>query len=282
MRGTGPVGLLACALGLWLARAPGARAEEDPKRICAAAYTSGQRLMRAGSLIEAGRQLAQCGGPRCPAAMQSDCQQWLAEVENSTPTVVFQVSATAGPPPRNVLLSVDGAAPIALDARAIAIDPGTHDLMLTAPGYRDVTLRVVVSEGEKLRREAVVFPLADASLTAPPLAPSPPKASRFTVPVIVSASVAGLAAVSAVYFGIQARADDRALDRCADTCSKETVDTVRREYLLTNVSIGVAAAGLTTAAVLYLLHRSTEPAPAATVSIAVGPAGIGPVLIGRF
>jgi hypothetical protein len=253
---------LLCARLLWPAEA---RADEESKKTCAAAFTSAQRLMRSGSLLEARKKLVLCGGPQCPAVMQPDCQQWLASVENSIPTVVFQVSASTGVPPQEVRLALDGGDAVALDGRALSLDPGPHSATFTADGFRPVTKPFALSEGTKLQREMVsmeALPPAPrieiVPKPAPPLAP-PESKSRLTLPIIFALSGTVLASAGAVYFGVNARRDDRDLESCYGNCTQPQVDRVQREYLWTNISIGVAAAGLATAVVLWLVQRRSTP-----------------------
>lgn len=269
-----------------------ARGQEDAKRTCATAFTSAQRLMRSGDLLEARKKLVLCGGPECPEIMHADCQQWLSNVEASLPTVVFQVVSSAGTAPEGVRMSLDGAEPMVLDGRALPMNPGEHELVFEASGFRTSGRRLVVSEGEKLRREVVPLeptptPKVSAELPAKRLStsgqPSKPSASRrLTVPVIVAASGAALAGVGAIYFGLKARSDERDLDRCRPSCTRDTVDHVKSEYLWANLSIGLAAAGITTATVLFLTSGKS-PAPAATtVGLNVGPNLLGLAATGRF
>jgi len=288
------LGLITCTLCVCVARTPVGRADEESKRTCAAAFANAQRLMRTGNLIEARKKLMLCGGPQCPAVMNSDCQQWLSSVEASMPTVVFQVSSAAGPPPKDVLLSVDGGDSVPLDGRAVGVDPGAHDVTAEAGGYHTTTKRFVVSEGEKLRREVVI--LAPLSVVRPnpsrtnPTQTPPENAlnveahtTRFTLPVVIVSSGTVLAGISAVYFGLEARADDRRLGNCTPDCTREAVDHTKREYLWTNLSIGIAAAGITTAAVLFFIHGHSTARPTPTaLSIGVGPAGFGPMATGAF
>jgi len=250
--------------------------------------------MRTGSLIEAKKKLVLCGGPQCPAVMTPDCQQWLSSVEASMPTVVFQVSSASGPPLKDVLLSVDGGDSVPLDGRAVAVDPGAHDVTIKANGHHPSTTHFIISEGEKLRREVVT--LAPLSVFRPndhrtlPTQITPANAlnaksptSRVTLPVLIVTSGAVLAGISAVYFGLEARADDRQLGKCTPDCTREAVDHTKREYLWTNLSIGLAAAGITTAAVLFFIHGHSAARPTTTaLSIGVGPAGFGPMATGVF
>ena len=250
---------LLCARLLWPA---GARGDEESKKTCAAAFTAAQRLMRGGSLLEARKKLVLCGGPQCPALMQPDCQQWLANVETSIPTVVFQVSPQA---PQDVSLSLDGGESFELDGRALSVDPGTHNVTFMAKGFRPVSKQFVISEGVKLQRETVVLqplPAPPSIESAPkpmPVFAPPEKKSSLTVPIIVVLSSTALASIGAVYFGVKARSDDRGLQSCYGECSRQQVDHVRNEYLWANISMGVAAAGLATAVVLWLVHRNSSP-----------------------
>lgn len=275
-----------CLLSASLAWPGRGEAEEDAKKVCAAAFANGQRLMRSGSLIEARKQLVLCGGSQCPAVMQAECQQWLSSVEASTPTVVFQVPSTSGGRPADVRLSVDGGDFVSLDGRAVSMDPGSHDVTIVASGFATVRTRVVVSEGEKLHHESVTLapasPPPDVSLaasTAPVHHESGRRPSRLVVPIAVASSVAALAGITAVYFGVKARSDDRNLDRCTPNCSRTAVDDVKGEYLWTNVSIGLAAAGVVTAVVLFLVGRTPTPdSTRASIGVGVVPYGFAATL----
>jgi len=283
---------IVCAIGACLAVVSPVGAQEDTKRACASAFSSAQRLMRTGSLIEARKKLVLCGGPECPEVMHPDCQQWLTSVEASLPTVVFQVSSAAGVPLASVRVSLDGAEVIPVDGRAWPIDPGEHEAVFESVGFRTSSRHIVVSEGEKLRREVVVLdsvppPKVAAELPAKRLATAnppanPPASRRLTLPIVVAASSAVLAGAGAIYLGLGARGDERDLDSCRPGCTREEVDHVKREYLLANVSIGLAAAGATTAVLLFLLQGKTSTPPTATLGLNVGPDRLGLGATGRF
>jgi len=284
---------IACALCACLAWVPETRAQDDSKRACASAFTSAQRLMRTGNLLEAKKRLVLCGGPECPKAMHPDCQQWLSSVEASIPTVVFQVSSTTGGQPETVQLSVDGEDATILDGRAVSMDPGAHDVAFVTQGFRPASRHIVVSEGEKLRREVVpLAPLpvkkATDSATLPALsAPAGGRAverpaSRVTVPVILASSGAALAGVGAIYFGLQARSDDRNLAGCSPNCGRDGVDYVKREYLWANLSIGLAVAGITTAAVLFVINGRSSRAATMALGLNAGPEELGLTATGTF
>jgi hypothetical protein len=288
---------LASAMGVFLAGLSMGGAAEMDKKACAAAFAGAQRQMRAGALLEAKKNLHMCGGPQCPRAMHSECQRWLSGVEASIPTVVFRVLATDGRSPGEVSFTLDGGDPSRLDGRAVGMDPGTHEVRFEAVGFQTSNQRVVVSEGEKLRNEFItLIPMVAAKPEATgnrpgqadPLAPppSPARPSRFTLPVAVAAAVSVAGGFGAVYFGMKARSDDRRLEDCSPTCTWDAVNQVKREYLWTNLSLGMAAAGITTATVLFILNgrpgRLATPSTSPSVGIGWGPSGVGPILTGRF
>jgi hypothetical protein len=281
---------IACAVSACLAGP--ARAQDDAKRACAAAFSSAQRLMRSGDLLEAKKKLVFCGGPDCPSVMHADCQQWLSNVEASMPTVVFQVSSATGAQPEAVRMSLDGAEAVVLDGRALSVNPGEHEAVFEASGFRTSSRRLVVSEGEKLRREVVVLeptpvPKVSVELPAKRLATTSqpakaPASRRLTVPVIVAASGAALAGAGAIYFGLKARSDDRDLDHCSPDCTRDNVDHVKRQYVFANLSIGLAVAGVTTAALLYVYSGKSSTSPTATVGLNAGPDLLGLSATGTF
>jgi len=284
-----------CAAWTFLTWLPAGKADEDSKKICASAYASAQRLMRAGNLLEAKTKLVLCGGPECPAVMHPDCEEWLSSVEASIATVVFEVTAGAQRVPNEVHVSVDGQDQGTVASRTVSLDPGIHDVTFVANGFRTTTKHIVVSAGEKLRREEVSLePLSVARRIEEPTLP--PQAiparshavdvhpSRWTAPIIIATSGAALASIGAIYFGVKARSDDRALDDCAPSgsCSRAATDQVRHEYLWTNLSIGVAAAAITTAAVLFVVGGSSTKASTTSLSVGVGPNAFGSVASGTF
>jgi hypothetical protein len=287
---------LGAALCACLAGLAQARAQDDAKRVCASAFASAQRLMRTGHLLEARKKLVLCGGPECPEIMHPDCQRWLSSVEASLPTLVFQVTSAAGAQIEAVRMSVDGEDGLVLDGRAVSMDPGPHALVFEADGFRATRRQLVVSEGEKLRREVVLLdPLPGSTSSAQAVLPanrpgaaSPPvhrpalAPRRLTLPVVAAASGAVLAGVGAVYFGLAARSDDRDLERCSPHCGRDVVDHVKREYLLANLSIGLAVAGATTAAVLFFAQRRASPPSTSRLGLSAGPGRLGLSATGTF
>jgi hypothetical protein len=245
-------------------RAPQAAPAEQSEQ-CLSAYAAGQRARNAGKLLEARASFSLCGSSECPEALHPDCGRWLDEVDASLPTVVFRVVTPQGAELDGVSFSIDGAAPQVLDGRSVAIDPGEHALIFRRSGYQEREQRFTFTEGEKLSRRSVTLePLGSASsaetssvrIDASPVAPR--RVSLVPTWIGIGVGVAGAAGFA--YFGSTGRKADRELDDCSPNCSDARVSRVKRDYLFANVSLGVGAAGLVTAAV-WLLLRPESPLP---------------------
>ena len=87
---------------------------------------------------------------------------------------------------------------------------------------------------------------------------SAPRERGFRVPtasyVLGGLSLAALG--SFTYFGLSGRGMERALsDECSPRCSDARVDSVRTQYVIADVSLGIAVVSLGIATVLALTHN---------------------------
>src|SRR5262249_6117205 len=142
-----------------------ARADDDVKAACAAAYEQAQVHQAAGRLKEAKSTLSGCLQEACPAFIQADCGQWLSDVDRALPTVVLPAKNVKGEDVVAVRVTVDGTVLTEmLDDNEIAMDPGTHVFRFEMDGAAPVEQRVLIRKGEKYRMLEVRFaPLAASS-----------------------------------------------------------------------------------------------------------------------
>jgi hypothetical protein len=229
---------------------------------CADSYEAAQRLRKAYKLRAAHEQLVVCAAASCPAFMTQDCAKWLGEVEANTPTVVLLAHGADGSALVDVHVTMDGE-PLTdrLDGRAIAVDPGAHQMHYETAG-RTLDERIVVAEGA--RNQQVV---ADLGRLTGRLAPrsEPPSGVPAGPPRPIPTAtwvLGGAAAIAAVSFAAFAIAG-RSVQSCAPECTRPQVDDLRRDYLVADVSWIAALVAAGAALVVYLAAPSAPPAPAA-------------------
>lgn len=275
-----------------------ARAADPTTRECLAASEASLTLRRHHQLREAHAQLLICSAPSCPGDVRDECLRRAGELKATMPTVVFIAQDGAGNDLTAVKVAMDGQA-IAdhLEGTALAVDPGEHTFTFALAGRGTVEKKLVIHEGEKARREKIVFqvPAAPAAASdeptgSPALLAHPPEpttddgSASFGTQRIwaVVAAGAGVVAVGVgVGFGLDAMAKhDQAKKVCPDTACPDQngVDLWNQASHAGTVSTvafvagGVALAG---AAALWFTapdgHSSSEDR---TARISVGPAGL--------
>jgi hypothetical protein len=237
-------------IGVTLALAPPARADTTQDE-CINGFEQSQRLRLGGKLVEARAQLLVCARPTCPKVTQPDCAKWLDEVDAKIPTLIISAHDPAGQDLAAVTVLLDGKQ-IAdhLDGRPLSADPGPHVLRCEMDGgKRFLEDKIVLNEGEKYRRITMDFAKASWAPGSGPVAPVAPEKQESThrsVPtatwVLGGVSVLGL--VSFAGFGLAGKS----AESCVPNCTHSQVDDFRRDYLVADLSLGVAvvAGGLAT------------------------------------
>jgi hypothetical protein len=263
-----------------------AAAQADQNR-CVAAHAQAQMEQRSGALLAAREQLLICAQKGCPKPIAADCTGWLAEDEQSLPSVVFAVSDDQGRDLVDVRVTANGAQVAdKIDGRALPIDPGLYQLRFEAEGYEPGEQAVTVRQAEKnrivrmqLQHGAAHKPLvtmdaaslytADDSSRPAATTSSASKTIPVTSYVLGGVAVVGLGMFT--YFGLTELSDVKEKERldaanalrrdkmepeepCGSLC-----DRGKRDFVLTYVGLGVAVAGAAGAVLAYVL---SEPQPA--------------------
>jgi hypothetical protein len=164
MQGRRRGGSVAFALAIAFASIPAAATTKDQ---CIDANGRAQELRREGKLAAARVELDQCVHPSCPPLIRDDCAKRLDDLEGAQPTIAFEVKDAAGADVSVVKITVDGT-PLAarLTGMALPVDIGDQLFIFEAVGQPPVTRRLVVTEGEKGRREIIVLGSASSSTRA--------------------------------------------------------------------------------------------------------------------
>jgi hypothetical protein len=254
---------VAAALSVGDASADGRARPPTDQAACLDAVAKGQALRDEHKVLEARAQFQVCARATCPAVVQRDCANWVAELDRALPTIVLSARDEAGKDVLDVTLSVDGA-PLAAGSagQALPIDPGLHTFRFERTGGALVTQQAVVREGEKDQKLAVVF-TAPHPTTPAVLQPSP-HPFRWS-PMRVAAIVTGGAGVVAMGTGVgvafNAKARDNTAAGEAEPARHTDSQSAANEGTLASVIIGVGAAAAVAGVVLWFT------APRADVSV---------------
>ena len=159
------------SLALLGSSAPVALAE-TPKEACLASADQGQSLRDDGKYSLAREQFQTCARPECPKLVHDQCTEWLRQLDDSTPTVVFAAKDDQGGDASSARVLVDGRpVPTGIDGKPVSLDPGAHDIRFERDTpSQSVALHVVLRTGEKNREIAGQFPAAEVT---PSVAESP-------------------------------------------------------------------------------------------------------------
>jgi hypothetical protein len=295
-------------IALWLSPAP-APAQMTTDQ-CVDSNARAQHLRTEGKLREARQELRTCADPSCPALVRNDCTKRLDDAETAQPTIAFEVKDASGGDLTAVRVTVDGQ-PLAdsLGGTALAVDPGQHVFTFEAAGLPPATRTLVLTEGEKGRRERLVLEGAKLATTTP-VSPVTPERSFPAIEaanagrggtgsqkvfglVVGGVGVAGIA-VGSVFGALAFSERNQQVSDCgsATTCTpaghSRAVSERSTGIIYGTVSdVGFIAGGalLLGGVVLFLSGGSApRPAPAAGMWIApmVGASGGGVLLRGEL
>jgi hypothetical protein len=241
---------------------PAAHAQAPDPSCDAVSDTEQQRTD--GHYREARARLLQCVNAQCGGDVRRRCASALQKLDAVTPSIVIRAIDARGNDVSDVRVSLEET-PLAsaLDGMAIPIDPGEHRLFLERPGHDPVTKTFSIRAGEKFR--SIEVQLEPPVLPAVASEPSPaahgatdPDGRIAAGATLIGVGVVGLAGFT--WLGLSARSREHDLESCDPTCSSGAVDSVRKRYLLSNVSLGVGVVALGSATWLLLSGRSEKPA----------------------
>ncbi len=217
---------------------------------CEESYVEAQRAQRDGRLLEARTDLVRCAQRECPKTAQTDCAQWLIQVEARLPSIVVRVKDVEGLDVADAKLYLDDLQ-VENDGRILELDPGAHELFVEAPGYRNQRLPLTIAEGEKQR--SVELLLVRVVLPAPTVETTVASAPPFWI--YIAGGVGVLALSSFAYFGITSTRDFQKLqDECGPNCAEPEVASVHRKQIVADVSLGVGILGIGSSIVGLLVH----------------------------
>jgi hypothetical protein len=232
-------------------------------------------------------ELLICAAASCPADVRKECLRRVDEVNAAIPTVIFEAKDVAGNDLSAVTLTMDGQLLAErLEGTALSIDPGEHDFVFQTTGQERIERRFVIREGQKERRESIVFgaaqpqPWTPTPLTAAPQDMAPARESSGLGTQRTLALVAGGVGVVGVGLGsifgamaLSKKSDAEAT--CPGTaCTESGVSKWTDARSAGNVSTAffvVGGLGLVGGAVLWF---TAKPAPSTRMAAGFGPGSL--------
>gem|GEM_PF-485218 len=183
---------LQALFSLGLVALPSSALAAPSRQECTDAYSQGQDLRDKGKIVEAREAFLLCAQSSCPQLVQNDCAQFGNDMARLIPSLSFAARVGNKDLPDTVV-SVDGKEVTNRldDGKAHEVNPGRHTLRFVHAG-KEVTLEVVVAQGEKARTIVATFPDTQAAATSSaPVStaaspPPPPPPSRSITPLIVT------------------------------------------------------------------------------------------------
>ncbi len=303
---------LLCAGFLFAGRAAADEPTTQPtkaptKEECVVANETAQDLQHSGKLVEARAQLLTCAATACPGAVRMDCADRLQAVGRALPTVVFVPKDAGAGEIAGASLVIDGIALAgALDGTPVPVNPGQHSFAIGVTGQTPIVLRLVLREGERVRRDVIFKAVPHAATTAGPGAeggaqvppapgsppPSPGPGALTTRRIGWAAIGAGAAGVTlGSVFGLLAIGNKSSLrsacngSRCPPT-QQDNIDGLHVNGVASNLSFLIGGLGLATGGVLLIAFPDGfgGESPHAESALEVRPwAGLGGVgAVGRF
>lgn len=290
------------ALAIGLSAAP-SDARDGSRGACASNYEDALRHQQAGHLREARTLALQCARAAC-GGLQKKCAASADQLRAAIAWIAPVVTDDKGAPIVDAQVKMDQW-PLTsrLDGRELPVDPGVHELTVTAkigrwPGHEvSATRKVMIVQGQHgpiniaLPAPEEEEPAASASTSTytPPTAddvthgdPAPVAASRHGIsawPFVVG-GVGALALGAGALLTYWGKTDDDALSRCSPSCAPSSVDHIRKLYLAADVSFGVGGVALGVAALLLATSHpgaSHEGAPSSTARFDLLPTRSGAV-----
>jgi hypothetical protein len=277
---------------------------------CVDSNARAQHLRSEGKLSEAWREFRKCADPSCPALVRNDCTRRLDDVENAQPTIAFEVKDASGADLTAVKVAVDDRLLVdTLDGTALPVDPGQHVFTFKAADRAMVTRTLVLTEGEKGRRELVVLgpaasppaPLgaapADSGLAAIEAASTDQGARGMGTQKVVGLVVAGVGAAGIAVGGVFGALSFRERDRQVNDCRPSTCTSAGHASALDDRSMGIidgtisdvgliaGGALLIGGVVLFVTGSSSQRLASVTgllLAPSVGRSGGGMLLRGEF
>lgn len=251
-----------------------ASADARAANVCVQANQEAQDLRTAGKFREARAQLLVCAAKSCNTVIRNDCEKWIRDLDEKTPTIIVRVVDARGQDVLDARVTIDDAR-IELNGKPVQVDPGQRTIKARTKNGEGET-KVLTAQGEKDRVVEVKLPAershgngngngnTSAPIEGPKETPAPPPGSPTPILALTLGAVGVVALGAFGFFELTGHSDFNDLkDGCGKTgtCTDAEIDPVKSKFVAAGVSLGVSVVALGAAAILYLTRpKSTDTA----------------------
>jgi hypothetical protein len=255
------------------AEAPAVTAEPSRAQ-CVANHERAQDARLAGQLLSARGLLRDCSAAACPALVSRDCVQWLSEVEQQIPSVIFRAAKDGEDVVALHVREGDRLLTESLTGSALELDPGPHHFVAELPGFPAQDAIYVLQAGDKARvvRFDFTSPRATAPVAvSPPSAPPPPTMALPpeqrpvpTLTFVLGGATLAATVTGAVLGGLALSKRKEVQQSCAPLCEDRDLRSIKGLALASDVAFAAALLGAGATLYSYVARPSV---PAAEVSV---------------
>jgi hypothetical protein len=251
-----------------------APAEEPTRAQCLAAHEQAQASRLASQLLATRAALRECSAAACPSLVSHDCVQWLSEVEQQIPSVIFRAAKDGEDVVALRVREGDELLTASLTGSPLELDPGPHHFVAELPGFPAQEATYVLQAGDKARVVRFEFTSPKPSVVSGPpppatVPPAPPLEHR-PIPTLSYAlgGVTLTATVTGAALGGLALARRSEVQKdCAPLCPARDVRSVQHLALAADVAFAVALLGAGATVFSY----ATRPSVPVTENAAAPP-----------
>jgi hypothetical protein len=269
----------------------------------------GECLVNTGKLVEGSEELQRVAreelGPKPPAPFVAAQERARKILETTLPRIARIQIQSHGPLPASLRVVIDAVrVPDAMIGVYRPTDPGSHTLIASAPGFKQLVVNITLAEGEtqdvelRLERESAVSPPV-ASTKPPAASDTPPASMLFDQPPVqttpeasntstmryVSLGAAVLGVGLGSTFGLMALSKKGSLDNACQgkICPADRqgdIDQMNRFATVSTVGFAVGMVGLGGFVYYSLASPSnhsaanSSSAPKPSMGVALGPTGV--------
>ncbi len=254
-----------------------------PAGSCQSFYHEGHELVKQGKLRQSMEWMLKCAQVKtCNQIVHKECMRQVSKIEADIPSIVPVVVDASGKNMNEVQVEMDGELLTSrLDGRGIPVDPGDHAFTFKTDKETLGTQNATIPQGQRNVAVTLDLSLSKVASTAPAGGAAPAAAEAAPEPAVATSSeeprartaaksrgpglgtyslaVLGLAGVGGygllTYWGNK---DNKLLDACKPDCKPSSVQHIRQLYTAGKISLGVGAAALVGATVLFLMSGSSS------------------------